>query len=228
MIKRDISKLFCGAVVTVFAAVSSAAVQAGQIDTSVLIMLRTGMDESEVLVRAGPPDLVTSPGGEAFEVFSGSAVEGPDGDVAFDSFRSINTAAVRRWHYIPDSSEHDPHLTVITMKSGWVFNIERKKIFSRYLPPPPDQTSYDRPPVMTDDDIVRERLQRTLDAAERYAETRNRLKREEVELTRARTELPAVTAEDTDTKVYRSIDADGEVYYGDRPPAERRREIIDY
>jgi hypothetical protein len=37
-----------------------------------------------------------------------------------------------------------------------------------------------------------------------------------------------VTAEDTDTKVYRSVDANGEVYYGDRPPAERRREIIDY
>ncbi len=228
MTRRDISKLFCGALITVFGAVSATAIQAGQIDASVLFMLRTGMDESEVLVRAGPPDLVTSPGGETFEVFTGSAVAGPDGEVAFDSFRSVNAAAVRRWHYIPDSSEHDPHLTVITMKAGWVFSIERKKIFSRYLPPPPDQTSYDRPPVMTDDDIVRQRLQRTLDAAEHYAETRNRLKREEIELRRARAELPTVTTENTETKVYRSVDANGEVYYGDRPPAERRREIIDY
>jgi len=228
MTNRDTSKRLCGVAVGFLAAVSAGLTQAGQIDSSVLFRLRTGMAESEVLVRAGPPDLVTSPGDEAVEFRSGAEVQDAEGNIAFDTFERINVAAVRRWHYIPDASEHDPHLTIITMKRGLVFNIERKKIFSRDLPPPPDQTSYDRPPVMTDDDIVRQRLQRTIDAAEHYAETRNRLKREEIELTRAKAELPAAPEEDTGSKVYRSIDENGEVYYGDRPPADRRQEIIDY
>lgn len=228
MTNRNVSKRFCGAAVGFLAAVSAGLTQAGQIDSSVLFMLRTGMAESEVLVRAGPPDLVTSPGDEAIEVRSGAEVQDAEGNIAFDTFERINVAAVRRWHYIPDASEHDPHLTIITMKRGLVFNIERKKIFSRHLPPPSDQSSSPRQPVMTDDDIMRQRLQRTLDAAERYAETRSRLKREGIELTRAKAELPAVTAADTETKVYRSVDADGQVYYGDRPPGDRRPEIIDY
>ncbi len=228
MTNRDVSKRLCGAAVGFLAAVSAGLTQAGQIDSSVLFRLRTGMAESEVLVRAGPPDLVTSPGDEAIEVRSGAEVRDAEGNIAFDTFERVNVAAVRRWHYIPDASEHDPHLTIITMKRGLVFNIERKKIFSRDLLPSPEQSSAERPPPPTDEDIERRRLQRTLDAAEHYAETRNRLKREEIELTRAKAELPVVAAEDTETKLYRSVDADGQVNYGDRPPGDRRPEIIDY
>lgn len=202
--------------------------RAGQLDAATFFLIETGMEESEVLIRAGAPDLVTSPGGEIFEVIDGSLVSGVGGDTGFDAVRNIHTAAVRRWHYIPDASEHDPHLTVITMKSGRVFNIERKKVFSRQGLPKPKAAPYAGREVPTDEEIVRRRLERTLDAAEHYARTRSRLKREEIELLRAAADLPELTAADTDDKVYRSVDDDGVVYYGDRPPGGRLPNVVDY
>lgn len=202
--------------------------RAAQLDAATFFLIETGMEESEVLIRAGAPDLVTSPGGETFEVIDGSLVTGVDGDRDFDAVRSVHTAAVRRWHYIPDSSEHDPHLTVITMKSGRVFDIDRKKVFSRQGLPEPAAIPSGNRRVLSDEEIVRRRLQRTLDAAERYARTRSRLKHDEIELTRAAAGLPELTAADTGKKVYRSVDDEGVVYYGDRPPGESPPNVVDY
>ncbi len=69
------------------AVVLPAVVNAGQIDSSAFFHLRRGMSESEVLVRAGPPDLVTSPGQEVVQVRHGVVDRGDDGDVSFDSFQ---------------------------------------------------------------------------------------------------------------------------------------------
>lgn len=176
------------------------AAAAGQIDATTLFLLRPGMPESEVLVRAGAPDLVSPPGSGGVRIISS------------------NAAAVERWHYIPDRSEHDPHLTIITMTNGRVFNIERRKVFSRDGLPEPPEAAPDRKP--SDSEIVRERLERTMEAAERYARTRARLKREDIELRQAAGELPETPTGRGELEIYRGLDADGSAYYGDRPPGE--------
>ncbi|HEY5701356.1 MAG TPA: DUF4124 domain-containing protein [Gammaproteobacteria bacterium] len=218
----------CGLLIAMAGFHAAGPVRAGQIDTATFFLLETGMEESEVLVRAGTPDLVTSIGGEILETFDGTLTpEFVDGR-GFGGVRRIHSTNLRRWHYIPDTSEHDPHLTVITMKSGRVSNIERKKVFSRQGLPNPKANSLSRRQVPSDDDIVRRRLERTLDAAERYARTRSRLKREEIALARAAADLPELTVGDTDAKVYRSVDDHGVVYYGDRPPNNPRPNVVDY
>ncbi len=184
------------------AACVSAAANAGQIDAATLFLLQPGMSQAEVLVRAGPPDLVHPPGVAATAV------------VARDGFTQ------ERWHYIPDRSEHDPHLTVITMRHGRVFNIERTKVFSRAgLPQPPATAPVHVP---RDSEIIRERLNRTLSAAERYAETRARLKRDDIELRRAQSELSDAGGETSEITIYRGVDEDGSMYYGDTPLKEAR------
>lgn len=225
---QTIRFLLQATLVAVLGAGSASVSRAAQIDAATFFLIENGMEESEVLIRAGAPDLVTSPGGEVFEVLDGSLVTSSGGSQEFDSVRSIHTAAVRRWHYIPDTSEHDPHLTVITMKSGRVFNIERKKVFSRQGLPEPRVQIFGGDAAPKEEDIVRGRLERTLDAAEHYARIRSNLKREGIELTKAAAELPQVSVNDTQTKVYRSKDGEGVVYYGDRPESNRLPNVVDY
>ena len=186
----------------VFAACVSATAGAGQIDAPTLYLLRSGMSSAEVLVRAGPPDLVDPPG------VAGTAV------VARDGF------SVERWHYIPDRSEHDPHLTVITMRPGRVFNIERTKVFSRAGVPEPPAATPD--PGPGDSELSRQRLNRTLSAAEHYARTRARLKRDDIELRRAEEELPDEDRQTSELRIYRGVDESGSVYYGDTPLEKAR------
>ncbi len=218
----------CGLLIVMAGFHVAGPVRAAQIDTATFFLIETGMEESEVLVRAGTPDLVTSIGGEILETFDGTVTPGFVDSTGFGSVRRIRSANLRRWHYIPDASEHDPHLTVITMKSGRVSHIERKKVFSRQGLAKPKASPLSRRQVPSDDDIVRRRLQRTLDAAERYARTRSRLKREEIALARAVADLPELTVGNVDAKVYRSVDDDGLVYYGDRPPNNPRLNVVDY
>mgnify|MGYP001813938155 CR=1 FL=1 len=173
----------------------SVASSAGQIDITTFNTIRIGMNEGEVLVRAGPPDLRVPLG----------AVE-----TTFDSFYGTTetTAFVNELHYIPDSSEHDPHLTVITIRGGKVHAIDRTKVFSRTLAPSSSNQYAPTQQTRSDHDIKVQRADRTLQAAQRYAETRARLK--------AAAE-PTLT---TDQDVYSEVQADGSTYFGDRPPDE--------
>lgn len=199
-----------------FAVLASGKAGAGQIDSATFFLLRTGMSESEILIRAGSPDLVTTPGGERVEVISGSIGEGMSGRNGFDVFRKLRISHTTLWHYIPDRSEYDPHLTIITMKGGRVSDIEREKIFSREgLPEPPPASSS---PAPSDSEIVRRRLERTMRAAEHYARTRARLKQEGLDLEQAADGSTEPGAGDSEFKIYRGVDADGGVYFGDRPP----------
>ncbi|MDX1434646.1 MAG: DUF2845 domain-containing protein, partial [Gammaproteobacteria bacterium] len=102
---------------------------AGQIDSYAYFLLRKGMSESEVLVRAGPPDLVTSPGTEAVEVRRGM-VQRDAGAVTFDEFRRTRIPTVTQWHYVPGPAESDPFITIITFRAGEIWEIERTKVFS--------------------------------------------------------------------------------------------------
>lgn len=65
---------------------------------------------------------------------------------------------------------------------------------------------------------MRRRLQRTLRAAEHYAGTRARLKREDIELRQVADELTDPGVGGSEFKIYRGLDEDGRVYYRDRPP----------
>jgi hypothetical protein len=224
---RWVFRGFSAVLLTAWLLLAAGYARAGQLDAATFFLIDTGMEESEVLIRAGPPDLLTSPGGETFAVTDGSFVSGSGGGAGFDTVRRAHPAAVRRWHYIPDASEHDPHLTVITMKSGRVFSVERTKLFSRRGLPEPSAIPGAGRRVLSDEEIVRRRLQRTLDAAERYARTRSRLKREDIELTRAAAGLPSLTAADTGDKVFRSVDDEGVVYYGDRPAGDPLPKVVD-
>ncbi len=186
-------------------------VGAGQIESSAYFTLRRGMSESEVLVRAGPPDLVTSPGLEAVEVKSGRVARGDDGEVSFDSFRRTRIPTLSRWHYVPGPEETDPFITVITFKAGEVWEIERTKVFSRYTPKSsasaPDRNSV----TVTDTDIQRQRADNTLKAAEAYAATRARLKEQSGDQAASATAAPAPT-------IYKGVQPDGSTYFGDSPP----------
>jgi hypothetical protein len=186
-------------------------VGAGQIESSAYFHLRRGMSESEVLVRAGPPDLVTSPGLEAVEVKRGLVDRGDDGEVTFDSFRRTRIPTLSRWHYVPGAEETDPFITIITFRAGEVWELQRTKVFSRYKPKSSGSASDQVP--STDTDIRRERADNTLKAAEGYAATRAKLKKQSGD------ERASAAAEET-TTIYKAVQPDGSTYFGDAPPGE--------
>ncbi len=188
-------------------------VLAEQIDSAAYFHLRRGMSESEVLVRAGPPDLVTSPGQEAVEVKHGMVDRGDDGQVSFDSFRRTRIPTVARWHYIPGPGETDPFITIITFKGGEIWELERTKVFSRYKPKTSASALDGDAGRATDTDIQRERADNTLKAAEAYAATRARLKKQAAETGVA---PPA----DETTPIYTGVRPDGSIYFGDSPPED--------
>lgn len=175
-------------------------VQAGQIDTGTFNALRRGMYESEVLVRAGEPDMITEVGGGAlgFGDYGARLVEG---------------ATRIRLHYIPGPEEHDPWLSIITVTNGVVTALERRKVFGEMSVPPSRIDDPDAPVVLrpqrqpaTDDDIRRERADRTLDAAQRYSEVRTRLRE------------GAAAPDGADARpLYQGTDEAGVPYFGDVP-----------
>jgi hypothetical protein len=177
--------------VALFAALAAGCVAAGQMSLETFGNLRRGMLESEVVLRAGPPDLVTSPEGDV--VVFGEGIYGP---------------SVRELHYLPDSAEHDPQLTVVTITRGRVSALERRKITA----PPESLYGGDvgaEPPApapRSDIDIRRDRAERTLDAAEEYSEVRARIK------ARGHESPP------TQRRLYRGHDDKGSPYFGDVPP----------
>lgn len=171
-----------------------------QMDITTFNGLRRGMPESEVLLRAGPPDLVTEPGGAilAYGDYGGSVLVG---------------SSRVELHYMPDSSDHDPQLTIVTLSNGRVSDLERRKIIGEIkLPPPPPPEEEELAPesaLRSDDDIRRDRAERTLDAAERYADVRARIKQ------RMR---GGNAASDAGRPLYRGTDDQGRPYFGDVPP----------
>jgi hypothetical protein len=194
-------------------AVPAPPAHAGQIDSSAYFHLRRGMSESEVLVRAGPPDLVTSPGVEAVEVKHGMVERGDEGEVSFDSFRRTRIPTISRWHYVPGAGESDPFITIITFRGGEIWELERTKVFSRYKPKGTDAPSDGGGTTVTDTDIQRERADNTLKAAEAYAATRARLKEQGGDGS-------ADTAAGDQTTIYKSVQPDGSTYFGDAPPGQ--------
>ena len=192
--------------------------EAGQIDSSAYFHLRRGMSESEVLVRAGPPDLVTSPGLEAVEVNRGMVDRGDDGEVSFDTFRRTRIPTIAQWHYVPGPEETDPFITIITFRGGEIWELERTKVFSRYKPKSSASASERTAGTVSDTDIQRERADNTLKAAEEYAATRARLKEQAGEQG-----VDAATGEDK--TIYRSVQPDGSTYFGDAPPGENPRVV---
>jgi hypothetical protein len=189
---------------------------AGQIESSAYFHLRRGMSESEVLVRAGPPDLVTSPGVEAVEVKHGLVERRDDGEVTFDSFRRTRIPTLSRWHYVPGPGETDPFITIVTFRAGEVWELERTKVFSRYKPSSSGSASGQGPATTTD--IQRQRADNTLKAAEAYAATRAKLKEQ------AGNEAAGVPT-DGKTTVYKGVQPDGSTYFGDAPPGEAPKTI---
>ena len=190
--------------------------QGAQIDAATFFLLKRGMSESEVLVRAGPPDLVTSPGSDEDETRSGAVVEVAPGVFGFDAERHSKTRTIKELHYIPGPEEHDPHLTVITVKGGRVWDIIRTKLFHR---PPARQEALPepRPRSPSDEDIKVQQAEDTLRAAERYAATRARLK-EQARASRAVGNGVEGADGSEERPVYQLRKADGTVYYGDRMP----------
>ncbi|MCP5155689.1 MAG: hypothetical protein H6983_16090 [Ectothiorhodospiraceae bacterium] len=190
--------------------VAAGAVDAGQIDTATYGGLRRGMTESEVLVRAGPPDMVSRPGEEA--VVWSVAVERRrgEGEVTHRRHRVI-AAVVERWHWIPGPEAPDPYLTVITFRGGEVWERERTKVFSRHAgptsPPSRSQERADPTPPPSDHDVRLRRAERTVEAAEHYSRTRERL------LEQAEPADPPPPSE-----VFSGVAPDGSTWFGDRPP----------
>lgn len=191
-------------------------VHGAQLDSASFFKIRRGMNESELLILAGQPDLVTYPGVVARETtITGRDSETrdlPGGSATSESalrFRRTEIPEIKQYHYIPDRSEHDPYLTVFTLRGGIITRIDRTKVFSRdNLPDPPADSSEPREPARTDLDIQRERAERTAEAARAYAETRRRLLEEVARDAEDASEPPPV---------YRSVGEDGSVYFGDRP-----------
>ena len=187
---------------------------AGQLDSATYFALDRGMSESEVLVRAGPPDLVTHPGGEVISRRSTASVVDEDGRFALlDERERLRGITIKEFHYIPDHTEHDPHLTIVTLRGGRVWKIERTKLLTR--PRPPAGASTGGPPSRrpSDTEIRIERAERVRSAAEEYAATRERLK-ERAAAERERS-APAPAAP---SPLHRGTGEDGVPYYGDTPP----------
>ena len=205
-------------VLAVVVATAPRPVAAGQIDSSAFFHLQRGMSESEVLVRAGPPDLVTSPGTEAVEIKHGLVDQGEEGQVTFDSFRRTRIPTIARWHYVPDPGETDPFITIITFRAGEIWDLQRTKVFSRYQPKSSGTASEQAPAKTSDTDIQRERADNTLKAAETYAATRAKLKEQAGE-----EGGPPPTS--GSTPIYRSVQPDGSTYFGDSPPGESPKVI---
>ena len=189
---------------------------AGQIDSGTYFRLQRGMSESELLSRAGPPDLVTSPGTVTTIRRSGAVAE-PVPDVqVIDTAEKEVTQEVKQYHYIPGPYEPDPFLTVITIRGGQVWDIERTKLFTRpkYPADQPDDAGAGRTRKPSDEEILLQRAEDRFKAAKEYAETRTRLMREagKTESTQGQ---PATSEKAT---IYRSSQPDGSFYFGDAPP----------
>ena len=184
------------------------AASTGQIDSATFFSLRRGMSESEILVRAGAPDLVTLPGGRSVELSSATVVELADGTLRFDGFARTADAAIERWHYVPAQHERDPFITIVSIRGGRVWELERTKVFTRARAEPSSLAVRGSQAGMSDDEIMAARLDRTVEAARLYAETRARLLQE------------LASGPSVSTTVYRQVQPDGSVYFGDRPPAE--------
>ena len=178
---------------------AASALQAGQIDTGTFNGLRRGMAESEVLIRAGEPDMVTEVGG-------GVLTWGDYGA------RVVDGATRFRLHYIPGPEEQDPWLTIITLTNGVVTVLERRKVFGEVSAPPPqldDPAASDYPSgkrQLSDQDIRRERADRTLEAAQRYSDVRTRLK-----------DRAAASMGADGRPLYKGTDEEGVPYFGDVP-----------
>ena len=196
----------------VCALVAGSASWAAQLSSSVFFKLQRGMNEGELLVRAGQPDLVTYPGVTARETTIGQVVTDADGNEAFARFRRTRIPEVKQYHYIPDRSEHDPYLTIVTLRGGLISRIDRTKVFSRENLPEAARSADTAPsePVRTDTEIRRDRAERTFQAAQDYAETRQRLLERTGEY----------AAPERDPTLYRRVEGDGSVYYGDRPSSD--------
>lgn len=206
------------ALLLVIAGISTAPASAGQIDSAAYFHLRRGMSESEVLVRAGPPDLVTSPGTEAIEIKHGMVDRGEEGDVTFDSFRRTRIPTITSWHYVPGPRVTDPFITIVTFRAGEVWELERTKVFSRYKPSSTETSSQSESAAASDTDIQRERADNTLKAAEAYAATRAKLKEQAGGDT--------VDAQPSaDKTIYMYVQPDGSTYFGDTPPDEATKVI---
>ena len=189
---------------------------AGQIESFAYFHLRRGMSESEVLVRAGPPDLVNFPGLEAVAVKRGLVDRGDEGKVTFDSFRRTRLSTLSRWHYVPGPAETDPYITIITFRAGEVWELRRTKVFSRYKPKSSGSAPGQKSVTVTDTDIRRERADNTLKAAKAYAATRARLKEQ------AGNKAASAAAKET-TTIYKGVQPDGSTYFGDSPPGKNRK-----
>ena len=185
--------------VAVLLALAATHASAGQMDLATFNLLTHGMSESEVLVRAGRPDLDVPVG----EVGAKRTVIGDNGKVV-EVFTRTSSVHVRELHYIPDRSEHDPHLTVITITGGRVTALHREKVFSRGA-----TQSSGSPHTSSDESRKIERAARTLDAAEDYAAIRQGYLSAADE---------AMVSKPAEPRVYRLEQDDGSVYYGDRQP----------
>lgn len=86
--------------------------RAGQVDHDVFIRLERGMSEAEVVFRAGPPDK----------------------EVVVESEPLGRFPMVRQLLYLPGPGQFDPHLTVITIESGRVREMERIKLLASPKP----------------------------------------------------------------------------------------------
>ena len=98
----------------------------------------------------------------------------------------------------------------------------RGKVFDRSKlaePAVAPRSSAEPAAVDTDHEIRAARIDRTLEAAERYARTRARIKAEVRQAGGG--ELPATRT------VYRGVDNAGTVYYGDVPPGEPDGVVVD-
>ncbi|PZP62828.1 MAG: hypothetical protein DI596_03465 [Azospira oryzae] len=94
----------------------------------VFVHLRRGMTESEVLSRAGPPDLQSVEGvDEVQQTLAEAQPTGPRHGRGFSSVRVIGSRVVKTWTYLPTAS--DAFTTVITFRGGRVENIERIRKF---------------------------------------------------------------------------------------------------
>ena len=190
--------------------------RAGQLDSATYFALDRGMSESEVLARAGPPDLVTHPGGEVIVDRVAEPFVDDDPRLSllgdYERYREVE---IKEFHYIPDHTEHDPHLTIVTLRGGRVWEIERTKLLTRPKAPAgdsrPPASAAARPP--SDADIRIERVDRVLSAAEAYSETRARLKAQAAaERERGLPGAPEMPP------LHRGVTEDGVPYFGDTPP----------
>lgn len=190
---------------------SSGLVRAGQMDLSTFGLLRRGMSESELLFRAGPPDLDTSVGVTERGFRGGSLDATGKRSLGYGEFERRTVRFQKEWHYIPGPRDHDPYLTVVRLSGGQISDIRRIKMFSR-------STYFDEPqtvePGPSSSEVQIQKADNALRAAEEYASTRARLKE------RASVEAETRPVPHKDVTVYQGVLSDGSAYFGDRPPGE--------